>query len=57
MTRLYDKDHYLKEFDAIVTKIHEKNVELNRTAFYPESGGQCGDNGTINEEKVVYKAL
>lgn len=51
--KLYEEDHYLKEFDGIVVHINERNVELNRTAFYPESGGQAGDIGLLNNEKVV----
>jgi Ser-tRNA(Ala) deacylase AlaX len=51
--RLYDEDHYLAEFNAIVTNIDGNRVELNQTAFYAESGGQRGDTGTLNDEKVV----
>ena len=52
--RLYDEDHYLKEFDAKVVRIDDNLVELDQTAFYAESGGQHGDTGTLNGETVVY---
>ena len=52
--RLYDEDHYLKEFDAKVVRINDNLVELDQTAFYAEAGGQHGDTGTLNGETVVY---
>ncbi len=36
---LYVKDSHLKEFDARIVKAGPKFVILDRTAFYPESGG------------------
>lgn len=44
---LYLKDHYLKEFDAQVTKAETDLIILNQTAFYPTGGGQPNDTGTI----------
>lgn len=51
--KLYNKDHYMKSFTAKVLSINENEVILNRTAFYPRSGGQKGDTGTINGYNVV----
>jgi len=46
-TPLYVEDSYLREFDAQVIKAGPKFVVLDRTAFYPESGGQPSDTGVI----------
>ena len=45
---LYFLNCYIKEFEATVTKITDnKFVVLDRTAFYPESGGQPNDMGKL----------
>ena len=49
--KLYDKDSHLKKFTGTVLsckKTGEKyTVTLNRTAFFPEGGGQQSDRGYI----------
>ena len=49
--RLYYDDAYLTEFDAEVTACEAREdgyyVRLNRSAFYPTSGGQPFDTGTL----------
>jgi alanyl-tRNA synthetase len=54
--RLYYNDSFLYEFDAQVTDLHEMTrqgisstwmVKLDRTAFYPTSGGQPFDTGSL----------
>ena len=55
--RLYYDDAYLTEFDAVVTDCEacdgEYRVRLDRSAFYPTSGGQPFDTGTIGDSSVL----
>jgi alanyl-tRNA synthetase len=53
--QLYYKDHYTKEFDAKVVWKNGSEITLNKTAFYPEGGGQPGDIGyiTCNGKKLT----
>lgn len=55
--RLYYTDAYLVEFDAVVRDVVQQDdrwkVTLDRTAFYPTSGGQPFDTGTIGDANVL----
>ena len=54
--RLYYEDAYLTEFDGTVTGIRQDKgiwVALDRSAFYPTSGGQPFDTGTLNGIRVT----
>ena len=55
--KLYYADPFLKEFTATVLDCQAgKNgytVTLNRTAFYPEGGGQPADHGTLDGAAVT----
>ncbi|MEJ5370041.1 MAG: alanyl-tRNA editing protein [Bryobacteraceae bacterium] len=53
--RLYYHDSYLTEFDAHLLEASDggTRVLLDRTAFYPASGGQPFDTGTLNGVRVT----
>jgi alanyl-tRNA synthetase len=53
--RLYYTDAYLTEFDATVLEHADggRRIYLDRTAFYPTSGGQPFDRGWLGEAEVV----
>ncbi|HLY61405.1 MAG TPA: alanyl-tRNA editing protein [Terriglobia bacterium] len=55
--RLYYTDSYLREFEARILKTEPGpkgfRVYLDRTAFYPESGGQPMDFGTLGGIPVL----
>lgn len=56
--KLYDADTYCRAFTATVISCEEAEdrkglyaVVLNKTAFFPEGGGQYADTGTLQEFK------
>ncbi len=52
-TKILYYDDYLKdEFTGEVLKVEGRKVVLHRTIFYPTSGGQDHDVGTINDTPV-----
>lgn len=55
MRRLYYDQPALVSFRATVTEVREGglHVYLDQTAFYPESGGQPADRGTLNGVAVL----
>ncbi len=57
MKVLYMDDSYLREFDAKVIKTDGMDVVLDNTAFYPVSGGQPNDTGTIEIEGTAFSVL
>jgi alanyl-tRNA synthetase len=54
-TRLYFQDSYLAEFSARIVHLagDGRRIYLDRTAFYPSSGGQPHDLGCIGGVPVV----
>ena len=55
--KLFDLDGYLREFTAQVLSCRAAGgsweVVLDRTAFYPEGGGQPWDTGTLGDAAVT----
>lgn len=56
--RLFEEDSSRKEFQAVVVSCENAgesvwNVVLDRTAFFPEGGGQAGDTGWLDEIPVI----
>ena len=57
--RLYYRDSMLREFDASVVSVAPASsgsnfeVVLDRTAFYPTSGGQPFDTGSLGGARVI----
>ncbi len=56
--RLFDQDSHLREFDAVVLACEPGRdggwlVTLDRTAFFPEAGGQPADTGTLGAAHVT----
>jgi alanyl-tRNA synthetase len=59
--RLYYTDSFLYEFDAEVVNVNQANprpaITLDRTAFYPTSGGQIFDTGWLLPERTDGRKL
>ncbi len=55
--KLFYQDGYMREFDARVVSCEqageEYQVVLDRTAFFPEGGGQYADPGRLGEAEVL----
>ena len=54
---LYMKDPYLKEFGATVISANGKFIKLDKTALYPQGGGQPFDEGTLTRDGEEFKVV
>ncbi|MEM2096844.1 MAG: alanyl-tRNA editing protein AlaXM [Methanothrix sp.] len=52
---LYLDDSYLRSFDAVVIDVDDTGLYLDRTAFYPRSGGQPSDLGILIRVDQVFR--
>jgi misacylated tRNA(Ala) deacylase len=57
MEAIYLEDSYRREFDAEVESLQGDGIVLSRTAFYPQSGGQPSDLGSLSHEGITYKVV
>ncbi len=58
MTELiYLKNGYQKECEAAVVSANDKTIVLDKSIFYPESGGQPGDFGVIKKGSEEFKVI
>ena len=56
--RLYYEDAYLRRFNARVAAVRKDGwVALDRSAFYPTSGGQPYDTGTLTRGEQAFRVL
>ncbi|MBO5358122.1 MAG: hypothetical protein J6A78_02230 [Clostridia bacterium] len=51
--KLYDLDSHLSKFSATVISCENAVAVLDKTAFFPEGGGQTSDTGFIDGVKVL----
>jgi misacylated tRNA(Ala) deacylase len=54
---LFQKDAYLHEHEATIVEVHEREVVLDRCAFYPGGGGQPADEGVLEAGGESYDVV
>ena len=55
--RLFHENPYIREFEAELLGCFNNYVVLDSTTFYPEGGGQRGDEGELIIGNVVYRVI
>jgi Ser-tRNA(Ala) deacylase AlaX len=51
--KIFWKDPYLTELDTLITSVMDADVTVEHTIFFPFSGGQESDDGTIGDCRVL----
>jgi len=54
---LFRNDSYLKELDVIISDITPEGLIFDKTIFYPEGGGQPGDEGFVTSDENKMRVL
>ena len=54
---LFRDDAYLRSCEATVVAVDERGIRLDRTVFYPMSGGQPGDTGSLKRADGTVVAI
>jgi misacylated tRNA(Ala) deacylase len=55
MKAMYLEDSYLSHFSARVQRLQGGCIILDKTAFYPQSGGQPSDMGSMIKDGDIFK--
>ncbi len=54
---LYQRDSYLREFEAIIERVDGERIVLDQTAFNPRSGGLDHDTGVLLKDGNEYRVV
>lgn len=57
MKSIYIEDSYIRSFDTTVADVKGDGVILEETAFYPQSGGQPSDLGSLFRDEDEFCVL
>jgi len=55
--QLWLYDSYMREFEAKIQRVAERQVVLDQTAFHPLTGGVSHDTGTLHKGNLAHEVL